>query len=125
MTKHFNENHPQHKIGDNSYPALYWMIVIPGLDHLRLNASKSIIQAYMFFRDTFKILGYQTPSAQNVAYNASDLHKSEQGLGALMEAGSQYLLKVYSESNDTSQVDFEGFEQFIKAGDKKTRSYMN
>ena len=54
LTKHFNENHPQHKIGDNSYPALYWMIVIPGLDHLRLNASKSIIQAYwhMFFRDT-------------------------------------------------------------------------
>ena len=38
-----------------------------------------------------------------------------------MEAGSQYLLKVYSESNDTSQVDFEGFEQFIKTGDKKTQ----
>ena len=124
LEKHCKEDHSNSPNKDYISPSLNWMIVIPGLDHLRINAVKGIIHAFWepYFKDLFYSLGYQTPKAQNVAFAAGDLRKSEQGLAVILEAGTQYLVKCYSEfaQREGKSPNFANFLTYIKRSDDKT-----
>ena len=86
LEQHFAQSHPEVDITANSHPSLEWLVVLPGLDHLRMNAAKSIIHTYweVFFKAICYQLGYESPAAQNVAFGCSDMHKTDQILGNLL-----------------------------------------
>ena len=81
VTKHFADVHND-SVPDY-YPTFDWLCVLPGVDHLRMNAAKSIVNTYWtaYFKAIFIELGYESPSALIVAQSCSDLHKTDQAVG--------------------------------------------
>lgn len=96
-------------------PTLDWCIVLPGLDHLRLNGCKAIM-AFLwepFFKEIAKRLGYLSIPALEVAKKCSDLHKSDQILAVFLQAGSEILAKYYMEYSMDEEKTVQGFLSYL------------
>ena len=93
---------------------LDWLVILPGADHIRLNVAKAIIATYWdaYFKQIAVELGYSFPSALMVAKNGSDLHKSDQMVSLMMEAGAQSLGRLYME-NKGSSIDDISIDEFL------------
>ena len=55
LNKHIEEAHREDKAVPRIYPTFGWICVLPGLDHLRMNVAKSIVNTYWvaFFKSIF------------------------------------------------------------------------
>lgn len=114
MRAHYADDHPNAEIPKSFVFSLDWLVVLPGLDHFRLNSCKAIVKRYwdIYFRSVCIQLGYTSPKALNYAFSCGDLHKSTQILACFMEAGAQELAKIYF--NETQNYSTEGFVTFLK-----------
>ena len=92
LTKHFENEHPGKNYTDHHHVTFDWITVWPGLDHYRMNYAKAIVHAFwdVYFRDICYEFGYETDNALTVAYNCSDLHKTDQVLGIARADQRQY-----------------------------------
>ena len=96
--------------------SLDWMLVLPGMDHLRYNAAKSIIDVYwnVYFEPICQELGYESPKALLVAHNCTDLHKADQILALFLESSAQTLVKHYQDHEKSKfGPSCDGFLEFI------------
>ena len=102
LENHLKKKHP-HEVKPNEVEyVLDWLVVIPRIDHLRYNEVKSMISLLwdVYFQSIAIQLGYSSPKAQQVVKVCSDFHQADQMVAALMELGSQTLVKLYSDSVD-------------------------
>ena len=97
VKKHIAEKHNHLVKMESMTPSLDWRLILPGLDHLRMNGCKAIIDFLWepFFKNICIRLGYETPHALEVAKKCADLHQSDQILAVFLESGSQILAKEY------------------------------
>ena len=114
---HLNESHDIHDL----HHSLEWLVIIPGMDHMRYNVAKAIFNIYWkpYFEPISVLLGYESPSALLVAHNCTDLHKSDQVLAAFMKSGSEVLVRIYLEycKKEKKDISADGFFQYIDACD--------
>ena len=82
--------------------SLDWLVVVPGLDHVRLNCCKTIFKFYWesHLKSIAQRLGYLMPKALQVAHDCSDLQKSDMILAVFMKAGTEVLSKWYIHHSD-------------------------
>ena len=68
---------------EQTKPTFSWLVVIPGIDHYRMNTAKAIVHCYwdVYFKNISFQLGYESPVAQQCAFNCTDLHKTDMLLG--------------------------------------------
>lgn len=92
---------------------------LPGADHVRLNVVKSIVHCFWepYFKDIFRIMGFESLCALNTAFGCSDIHKAEQVLAVLLEAGSQTLVKLFLDSCDGTVENPDDFWKFMESSE--------
>lgn len=100
--KHYQTKHPNNQMPQNLQHSLDWMVILPGLDHLRMNGVKSIVSMLweVFFQKISIRLGYNSQRALQLSLDCGDLHKADQMLACFMQAGSELLAKMYMTSTD-------------------------
>jgi hypothetical protein len=114
---HFKTEHPTESI-PSSYPhSLDWLVVVPGLDHLRYNGAKAILSLFWdsHFKHIAVRLGYTSPKALQMAKDCSDLHQTDQILAAMMETGAEVLGKYYIQHSDNTQTSTNNFLNFLNS----------
>lgn len=114
LAKHL-ELHPKDAT-KNPKPSLDWMVIIPGLDHVRLNGCKAIFKFLWdpFLKSVAERLGYCSTKALQIAHDCSDLHKSDLILAVFMEAGSQILGKYYLDNSSEEFKSPQGMMVFLE-----------
>lgn len=97
--------------------SLDWLVIIPGGDHIRLNAVKAVVSLYWdaYFKDIAVELGYTSPSALETAKSCQDLHKADMMMSVMMESGAQTLARFYEdEKKHTNAKTPENFLNFME-----------
>ena len=111
-----SENHERADEKEQLHRTLDWCIILPGADHIRLNAAKAIIGTYWdsHFHYLAIQLGYNSPNALMVAKNANDLHKADMMISIMMESGAQTLGRLYlDETKNDTPISGKHFLAFI------------
>ena len=125
LAKHLEDKHSGKQENMITKRSLDWCVILPGADHIRLNAAKAIIGRFWdsHFKYVAVELGFTSPNALLVAKNVSDLHKADQMLAIMLEAGSQSLCKIYLEEVHGGEVSGENFLSFLN--DTKKPNVLN